>query len=108
MFIFFVFCKNGLIKSCLSSKDVSEYKISWPYVEWCMFCIPQEYECMQFWNGCSYSITNYGVEVTFNDMTSLLNFIKSYLLVQKLMGGDKQTHKQDGHLYTFPLGRKVC
>jgi hypothetical protein len=31
-----------------------------------------------FLNGCSYGIRNYGVEVTFYGMTSLLNFIKIY------------------------------
>jgi hypothetical protein len=28
-----------LIKSCSSSEGVSEYKISWGYVDWCKFCI---------------------------------------------------------------------
>jgi hypothetical protein len=28
MFVFFVFSKNGLLKSCSSSEDLSEYKIS--------------------------------------------------------------------------------
>jgi hypothetical protein len=36
----------------------------------------------------------YGFEVTFNGMTSLLNFIKIYQLVQKLLGG---TQTEDGH-----------
>jgi hypothetical protein len=39
MFAFFVFRKNGLIKSCSSSEDISEYKTSWFYIEWCKFCI---------------------------------------------------------------------
>jgi hypothetical protein len=39
MFVFFVFDKNGLIKSCSSFEDVSEYKISWSHVDWCKFCI---------------------------------------------------------------------
>jgi hypothetical protein len=29
----------------------------------------------------------YGVEATFSDMISVLNFIKIYKLVQKLLGG---------------------
>jgi hypothetical protein len=29
---------------------------------------------------------NYGIEVTFNGITSLLNFMKIYQLVQKLLG----------------------
>jgi hypothetical protein len=32
-------------------------------------------------------LKKYGVEVTFNGMPSLLNFIKIYKLVQKLFGG---------------------
>jgi hypothetical protein len=39
MFVFFVFDKNGLIKSCSSFQDLSEYKISWSHVDWCKFCI---------------------------------------------------------------------
>jgi hypothetical protein len=39
MFVFFVFDKNGLIKSCSSFEDLSVYKILWSYVEWCKFCI---------------------------------------------------------------------
>jgi len=39
---------------------------------------PQKFERPPFWNGWSYGIKNYGVEVTFNDMTSLLNFMKIY------------------------------
>jgi hypothetical protein len=37
MFLFFVFCKSGPIKSCSSSEDLSEYNISWSYVDWCKF-----------------------------------------------------------------------
>jgi hypothetical protein len=47
---------------------------------------PHKFERPPFWNGCSYGIKNYG-EVTFNGMTSLLNFIKTYQLVQTLVGG---------------------
>jgi hypothetical protein len=39
MFVFFVFDKNGLIKSCSSFEDLSVYKISWSHVDWCKFCI---------------------------------------------------------------------
>jgi hypothetical protein len=34
----------------------------------------------------------YGVEVTSNDMTSVLNFIKIYQLVQTLLGGQTDRH----------------
>jgi hypothetical protein len=33
MFVFFVFDKNGLIKSCSSFEDLSVYKISWSHVD---------------------------------------------------------------------------
>jgi hypothetical protein len=39
MFVFFIFDKNGLNKSCSSFEDLSVYKISWSYVDWCKFCI---------------------------------------------------------------------
>jgi hypothetical protein len=39
MFVFFIFVKKSLIKSCSSSKDLSEYKSSWSYVERYKFCI---------------------------------------------------------------------
>jgi hypothetical protein len=43
-----------------------------------------------FWNGWSYGIKKYGVEVIFNDMTFLLNFMVLYQLVQKpLVGTDE-------------------
>jgi hypothetical protein len=38
-FVFFIFNKNGLIKSCSSFEDVSVYKLSWSHVDWCKFCI---------------------------------------------------------------------
>jgi hypothetical protein len=38
-FVFLVFRKNGLTKSHSSSEDLSEYKISWSYVNWRKFCI---------------------------------------------------------------------
>jgi hypothetical protein len=39
MFVFFVFDKNGLIKSCSSFDDLSAYNISWSHVYWWKFCI---------------------------------------------------------------------
>jgi hypothetical protein len=39
MFVFFVFDKNGLIKSCSSFEDLSVFKISCSHVYWCKFCI---------------------------------------------------------------------
>jgi hypothetical protein len=38
MFVFLFFSrKSNLIKICLSSKNLTEYKISWSYVNWCKF-----------------------------------------------------------------------
>jgi hypothetical protein len=39
MFPFFIFRKSSLIKSCSSSEDLSEYNISWSYVDRCKFYI---------------------------------------------------------------------
>jgi hypothetical protein len=39
MFVFFVFDKNCLIKSCSSFEDLSVYKIACSHVDWCKFCI---------------------------------------------------------------------
>jgi hypothetical protein len=46
---------------------------------------PQKFERQSFSNGCTYSITNYEVKVTFNGMTLLLNFIKIYQFIPKLL-----------------------
>jgi hypothetical protein len=47
-------------------------------------------------------LKKYGFEVTFNGMTSLLNFIKIYLLVQKLLReGGTETDGQTGYLVSF-------
>jgi hypothetical protein len=39
MFVFFIFDKNGLIKSCLSFEYLSVYRISCSHVDWRKFCI---------------------------------------------------------------------
>jgi hypothetical protein len=39
MLVFFVFNKNGLIKSCSSFEGLSVFKIPWSHVDWCKFCI---------------------------------------------------------------------
>jgi hypothetical protein len=61
---------------------------------------PQKFERPPFCNGWRYGIKKYGFEVTFNGMTSLLNFIKIYRLVQKLLGGptNRRTDRQTGDL----------
>jgi hypothetical protein len=39
MFVFFIFDKNGPIKSCSPFEDLSVYKISRSHVDLCKFCI---------------------------------------------------------------------
>jgi hypothetical protein len=39
MFVFLVYHKSGITKSCSSSKDLSAYTILLSYVEWCKFRI---------------------------------------------------------------------
>jgi hypothetical protein len=56
----------------------------------------QKFERPPFRNGWSYGIKIYGVEVTFNDMTFLLNFVRIYQFIQKLMVGE--LHREDGDL----------
>jgi hypothetical protein len=43
MFVFFVFNKNGLIKSCSSFEDLSEKKIHGPTLTGASFCILLRY-----------------------------------------------------------------
>jgi hypothetical protein len=105
MFVFFIFGKNGVTKSCSSFEDLLVYKISWSHVDWCKFCIHlRSLNVHHFGKLKGYGIKNYGVEVTFNGMTSLLNFIKIYQLVQKLLGGthtDRRTNRLTGGLITL-------
>jgi hypothetical protein len=60
---------------------------------------PQKFQRPLFSNGGSYGIKKYGVEVSFNGMTSLLNFIKSINLFQK--DADGETHGRDHIILTF-------
>jgi hypothetical protein len=109
MFIFFlVFHKSVITKTCLSFEDLSAYKIIWSYIDWCKFCIHLRILNVTFFNGCSYGIKNYGVEVTFNGMTSLLNVIKIYQLVQKFKGWEEweRNNMVIPLADIFPLGRK--
>jgi hypothetical protein len=48
---------------------------------------PQKFE-YSIWDGLRYRIKKDGIKVTLNDtVTSLLNFIKTCPLIQKLFGG---------------------
>jgi hypothetical protein len=93
MFAFFVADKNGLIKSCSwLRRSISMQNFMFP--RWLVQVLlpSQKFVRPPFWNGWRYRIMKYGVEVTFNGMTSLLNSIKIYQLVQKLLG-DTQTDR---------------
>jgi hypothetical protein len=107
MFVFFVFDKNGLMKSCSSFEDLLAYKIPWSHVDWCKFCIHlRSLNAHHFGMVEGTGLKKYGVEVTFNGMISLLNFIKIYQLVQRLLGG--HTDRQAGDLISLTfLFRKV-
>jgi hypothetical protein len=68
-------------------------KFHGPTLSGASFASPQKFGHPPFWNDCSYSVKNYGVEVIFNGMTSPLNFIKLYQLVHKLVGGDRHADR---------------
>jgi hypothetical protein len=61
--------------------------MSWSYVEWCKFCITSEVWTSAILEWLRLQHKNYGVEVTFNGMTTVLNFIKIFQFVQKVIGG---------------------
>jgi hypothetical protein len=48
--------------------------------------LTQKTERVSFWNGLSYGISKYDVEVTYG-MASLLNVMKIYQMVQELLLG---------------------
>jgi hypothetical protein len=78
IFVFFVFDKNGLIKSCASFEDLSVYTISWSHVDWSKFCIHlRSLNVRHFGMVKGTELKKVGFGVIFNGMTSVLNFIKS-------------------------------
>jgi hypothetical protein len=52
-----------------------------------VFRPPHKFVRPPLWNVLSYEIKKYDVEVNFNDLTSLLNFIKSNWFKSYLRGG---------------------
>jgi hypothetical protein len=67
---------------------------------------PQKFEIPSFFNGCSYGIKNCGVEVIFNGITFILNFIKIYHLNKKIIGAGTHRHRVVTSLaYICPLGK---
>jgi hypothetical protein len=111
---FWIFCKSGLIKCCLSSEDLSAYRSLWFHVNWWKFFLHlRSLKRLPFFNGWSYETKNCGFEVTFNGITSL-NLIKICQLVKKLTKMEKDighthTHAHCGDLISlinFLLGGK--
>jgi hypothetical protein len=93
MFVFF-WQKLSYLKLFIVCRSISVHKFMVPRWPVQVLHPPQKFERPPLWNGWRYGIKKYGVEVTFKGMTSLLNFIKIYQLVQKLLGGDTQTDRQ--------------
>jgi hypothetical protein len=105
MFVFFCFWQKWYhLKLFILWRSISIHNFMVP--RWLVQVLhpPQKFERLPFWSAWRYEIKKYGVEVTFNGMTSLLNFIKIYQLVQKLLGGgatDGQTDRQTGDLISL-------
>jgi hypothetical protein len=98
IFVFFVFDKNGLIKSYVSFEDLSVYKISWSHIDWCKFCIHLR----------SLNVRHFGM-VEGTELKSRLRghlqwrdlpteFHRLYQLVQKLLGGGGGSHGRTDRL----------
>jgi hypothetical protein len=90
-----------LIKAVYTLKICQHTKFHGPTLTGVSFASSQMFESPSCWNYYSHGIKNYGVEVTFNDMTSLLNFIKICQLVKKLIGGYIDAQRQDGYLISL-------
>jgi hypothetical protein len=103
----FRFSQNWLLKSCSSSKDLSEYKISWSYSYWCKFYTQLK----------SVNVRHFGMVATtalkfwrpghlqWHYLPTELN--KNLPIVSEF--GKVGTDTQDGITlaYIFPSGRKV-
>jgi hypothetical protein len=53
----------------------------------------QKFARSPFWDGCSYNIKNYGVEVTFNGMTLHNEFNENLPVGSEVCMWDRQTHE---------------
>jgi hypothetical protein len=69
---------------------------------------PQKSECPPFWNCWSYKIKSYDFMVTFNAMTSFLNFIKVCQFVQNLLVWDTKTDSKLVSWASLSFFRKVA
>jgi hypothetical protein len=87
------------------------YKIKEFYTEWfsvypnitSKFRTIAIFKSPPFLNAWRYGIKMYGVEVAFNDITFVLNFIKIYQLVKKLLGGTDRQKDWWSHKPHFPF-----
>jgi hypothetical protein len=79
---FSYFHKNGFIKSCSSSEHLTEYSISWFFVDWCNFCIHLK----------SQNVRHFGMFAAMASKSPSMEwspywiFLNIYQLVQKLIG----------------------
>jgi hypothetical protein len=94
MFVFFVFDKNGLIKSCSSFEHLSVCKISWSHVDWCKFCIHLRNLNVRHLG----MVEDTGLEVRrrgylqWHDLPT--EFHKNLPIGSKVIGGGGRTHRQ--------------
>jgi hypothetical protein len=102
VFVFFLFLTKTLLLKVVHPLKLYQYtKFHGPTLTGASFASTSEVWSSPFWNGWRYGITKYGVEVTFNGMISLLNFIKSTNWFKSYWGGGgshRQTDWQTGDL----------
>jgi hypothetical protein len=113
---FFVFGKNGLIKSCSSFENLSVYKIPWSHVDWCKFCNHLRNLNVRHFGmveGTGLEVLRRG-HLQWHDLST--EFHKNLPIGSKVIGGggatDIQTDRDRqtdwwSHKPHFPLLRKV-
>jgi hypothetical protein len=104
MLVILVFRKRGHLKFVNSLKLYQHTKCHCPTLAVPCFASASEIWRPPFCNGWSYSIKNDGIEVTFNVMIFLLNFVKIYQLDQKFLRRphiDARTHRLKGDLISM-------
>jgi hypothetical protein len=96
--------ENGMVTIVIS------YNSSWSHVDWCKVCSHlRSLNIRHFGLVEATGLKKYGVEITFNVMTSLLNFVKSTNGLRNYWWGggentDAQADRQHGDIisFTFP------
>jgi hypothetical protein len=101
MFVFFVFDKNCLIKSCSSFEDLSVYKMSWSHVEWCKFCIHLRSSNVRHFGmvKCTGLKVRRRGHLQWHELTT--EFHKNLPIGSKVIRGDTQTDRQAGDLISL-------